>query len=75
MTLVVLVPVGRRRLAVLRVAVLRPDVLHLVGEPGRRELVPHKRPPASNLGDAVTEGHWLVSATVLALRMRSASTY
>ena len=64
--LVVLVPVGRRRLAVLRVAVLRPDVLHLVREPGRRELVPHERPPASDLGDTVAEGHWPVSAMVLA---------
>lgn len=56
--LVVLVPVGRGGLAVLRVAVLRPDVLDLVREPGRLQLVPHKRAPAGDLGDAVAEGHW-----------------
>jgi len=57
--LVVLVPVGRGGLAVLRVAVLRPDVLHLVRKPGRLQLVPHERTPAGDLGDAVAEGHWL----------------
>ena len=62
----VLVPAGSLGLAVLRVAVLGADVLHLRGKPGLGELVPHEGAPAGDFGDAVAEGHWPVSAMVLA---------
>lgn len=57
MTLVVLVPIRRIGLAVLRVAVLRADILNLVGVVGLGYHVPDQGAPAGDLGDAVTQGH------------------
>lgn len=57
MPLVMLVPVGRLGLAVLRVAVLRADVLDPAGVVGGSNLIPHQGAPARYLGDAVSQGH------------------
>ena len=57
-TLVALVPVKCLGLAILRVAVLRADVVDLVGQTRVGQLVPNEGTPAGDFGDAVTEGHW-----------------
>ena len=55
--LVVVVPVGVFRNAVLRVVRLRAHELDLAGHARGHEPVPEQRPPAGDLRDGVAEGH------------------